>query len=310
MPHALIFPDIDPVLIHIWGPVAIRWYALSYIAGLLLGWWFILRLLREPGLWKTPPFNGKPPATAEAIGDLLVWAAFGVVIGGRLGWVIIYGIVLCGVSPDGAMCAGPPGQPGLPYDFIAHPLRIVSAWQGGMSFHGGLIGMVVALWLFTRSRKLSFLKVGDLVACAAPIGLFFGRIANFINGELWGRHSDAPWAMIFCNRRIMLQNNGNCPAGFLPRHPSQLYEAALEGIALFIILQVALRVLRAHERPGLITALFFMFYALFRGMVEFFREPDAPFIGWVSMGMALSVLMFAAAAAFFWYALRREPAPA
>jgi phosphatidylglycerol---prolipoprotein diacylglyceryl transferase len=310
MPHALVFPDIDPVLIHVWGPVAIRWYALSYIAGLLLGWWFIVRLIRDRGLWRNPPFNGTPPATPETIGDLVVWAALGIVIGGRLGWVILYGTILCSVSPDGAMCAGPPGQPGLPYDFLAHPLRIVSAWQGGMSFHGGLIGMIVALMLFARRRRIAFLPLGDLVALAAPIGLFFGRIANFINGELWGRVTDVPWAMIFCNARIQMQNGGVCPAGMVPRHPSQLYEAALEGIVLFALLQVALRVLRAQERPGLITALFFLFYALFRGLVEFFREPDAPFLGWVSMGQALSVLMFAVAALFFWLSLRREPARA
>jgi phosphatidylglycerol:prolipoprotein diacylglycerol transferase len=288
----LPFPNIDPVLIHL-GPFAIRWYALAYIAGLLLGWWAISRMLRQKSLWTNPPFNGKPPATPDDIGDLVVWATFGVIVGGRLGWVLFYGIALCSVSPDGAMCHG------LPMGFLTDPIRIVAAWDGGMSFHGGLIGMVTALWLFTRRRGLKFVQVGDLVASVTPIGLFFGRIANFVNGELWGKPTDVPWAMIFPHAPDQL-----------PRHPSQLYEAALEGIVLFIVLQVGLRVFRWHERPGLLAGTFFLLYGLFRAFVEIFREPDAPFWGPVSMGQALSFPMFAVAAFFFWYAFRKQDAKA
>ena len=292
MPEALLpYPQIDPVLIHL-GPLAIRWYALAYIAGLLIGWWAIGRMLRQKSLWTNPPFNGKPPATPDDIGDLVVWATFGVILGGRLGWVLFYGIALCSVSPAGAMCHG------LPMDFISHPIRIIAAWDGGMSFHGGLIGLIVALWLFTRRRKLNLFQVGDLVAAVAPIGLFFGRLANFINGELWGKVTDVPWAMVFPH------------AGPLPRHPSQLYEAALEGVVLFIVLQIALRVWRWHERPGLLAGTFFLLYGLFRAFAEVFREPDAPFLGPISMGQALSFPMFAVAAFFFWYASRKQGAKA
>ena len=294
MPLALLpYPQIDPVLIQL-GPLAIRWYALAYIAGLLLGWWAIVRMLQQKSLWTNPPFNGKPPATADDIGDLVVWATFGVIIGGRLGWVLFYGIALCSVSPGQGMCVGLPG------DFIAHPIRIVAAWDGGMSFHGGLIGMIVALWLFARRRSIQLFTLGDLVASVTPIGLFFGRIANFINGELWGKPTDVPWAMIFPRA-----------PGHAPRHPSQLYEAALEGIVLFIVLQVGMRKFRWHERPGLTVGVFFLLYGAFRAFVEIFREPDAPFWGPISMGQALSFPMFVAAAFFIWYAaLRKSSAPA
>jgi phosphatidylglycerol:prolipoprotein diacylglycerol transferase len=163
-----------------------------------------------------------------------------------------------------------------------------------MSFHGGLIGVMVAVWWFCRRRKLKLLQVADLIAVFAPIGLFFGRIANFVNGELWGRVADVSWAMIFPRDPY-----------HLPRHPSQLYEAALEGIVLFILLQVALRVFRAHQRPGLISALFFAGYGIFRFVCEFFREPDTQFIGPVSMGMALSIPVWLAAGALFWLAMRK-----
>jgi len=304
MPAALVFPDIDPILIHVWGPIAIRWYSLAYIAGILVGWWMIVRMLRERALWKNPPFNGTPPATADDIGDLVVWATVGILVGGRLGWVIFYGTILCSFSPNAGFCHG------LPMGFVTNPIRIISAWDGGMSFHGGLIGMVIALILFARSHKIDVIRLGDLVSAIAPIGLFFGRIANFINGELWGRPTDVPWAMVFCNQRILSAYRGRCPAGWEPRHPSQLYEAALEGIALFVILQIGMRVFRWHERPGLVTAVFLAGYGLFRIFVEFFREPDAPFLGPVSMGQALSLFMWGAAIFFFWYALRQRRAAA
>jgi phosphatidylglycerol:prolipoprotein diacylglycerol transferase len=283
----LPYPHIDPVLVQL-GPLAIRWYALSYIAGIVLAWWGIVRMLRRKALWAHPPFNGKPPATEDEIGDLMVWATFGVILGGRLGWVLIYGVVLCSVTPDyGGFCTG------LPMDFVHHPIRIIAAWEGGMSFHGGLLGVAVATWLFCRRRKLKLLPIADLVCAFAPIGLFFGRIANFINDELWGRPTDVPWAMIF-------PRGGN-----IPRHPSQLYEAALEGILLLIIMQVALRAFRANERPGLLAAIFFLGYGTFRFIVEWFREPDSQFIGPISMGMALSVPVWIAAGLLFWVAYRK-----
>lgn len=284
----LPYPHINPVLLHLWGPLEIRWYGLAYIAGIVLAWWAVLRVLRNKALWAYPPFKGRPPATEDDIGDLVVWAIIGIILGGRLGWVLIYGTVLCSVTPDyAAFCDG------LPAGFLTDPLRIIAAWEGGMSFHGGLLGAAIAVWLFCRRRKLVLLPVGDLACAFAPIGLFFGRVANFVNDELWGRVTNVPWAMIFPR------------GGPLPRHPSQLYEAALEGVVLFVLLQIALRVFRAHERPGLISALFFAGYGTFRFICEFFREPDAQFIGPVSMGMALSIPVWLAAGAFLWIAYTR-----
>lgn len=285
------FPQIDPVALHIYGPIEIRWYALAYITGLLAGWGMVILMLRQKSLWTNPPFKGKPPATEDQIGDFVVWATLGVIIGGRLGWVIFYGIFLCTASPQGDFCHG------LPMDFLYHPIRIVAAWEGGMSFHGGAIGVIAALWLFCRKYKLSLFAVGDLVCMVQPIGQFFGRIANFINGELWGKPGDVPWAMVF----------PRAPGG-MPRHPSQLYEAALEGLLLFVVLQICLRVFRMHERPGLISAIFLFGYGLLRFVVEFFREPDTPFIGWFSMGQALSVLLLFAGSYLAWHVLSRPKA--
>ena len=285
----LPFPRIDPIALHLWGNFGVRWYALSYIAGLLLAWWGIARVLRQQRLWTRPPFNGTPPATPDQIGDLVAWCILGVILGGRLGWDLFYGTILCSVTPQyAAFCEGLPG------DFLTDPLRIVAAWEGGMSFHGGLLGVVIAVWLFSRRHKLSFLSLADLACVFAPIGLFFGRIANFVNGELWGRVTDVPWAMVFPR------------GGPLPRHPSQLYEAALEGLLLFALLQIALRVFRLHERPGLIAGLFFLGYGTVRFISEFFREPDTQFLGPVSMGMALSIPVWLTAAALFAIALRKR----
>lgn len=287
----LPYPHIDPVALHLWGPIAIRWYALAYIAGIVLAWWGMVRVLRRKPLWAHPPFNGRPPATEDQIGDLVVWATFGVIIGGRLGWVLIYGVILCSVTPDyGGFCTG------LPMDFLHHPVRIIAAWEGGMSFHGGLLGVIVAMWLFCRRNKLKLMPIADLACAFAPIGLFFGRIANFINDELWGRPTDVPWAMIF-------PRGGN-----IARHPSQLYEAALEGIVLLIIMQVALRVFRAGNRPGLLSAIFLLGYGSFRFFVEWFREPDTQFLGPISMGMALSIPIWLTAAVLFWLAYRKPSA--
>jgi phosphatidylglycerol:prolipoprotein diacylglycerol transferase len=294
------FPNIDPVLIHIYGPISIRWYALSYIAGLLLGWWYVLRLLKTKSLWEGAPFQGKAPMTADDIGDLFVWITLGVIIGGRLGFVLFYGVLYCGFAGDVGRACG-----GLPGDYLTNPIRIIAAWEGGMSFHGGLLGVVIAVWLFCRNRKLKLLAVADLVAAATPIGLFFGRIANFINGELWGKVTDVPWGMIFCNDVIRAANFGQCPAGQMPRHPSQLYEAFLEGIVLFLILRFGMTTLQIHKRPGSVIAWFLLFYGLFRFAVEFFRDSESMIYGWFSMGQLLSLPMWAAAAYFLWYAAQR-----
>lgn len=274
---ALTFPNFDPVLIQI-GPLAIRWYALAYIAGLLGGWWFILRLLKSERLWAGAPFNGKPQATADHIGDLFVWAALGVILGGRLGYVLFYGLI---------------------YEtehFTSAPWRVFAAWEGGMSFHGGAIGVVLAIIIFARVKKLDMVALGDLVAAATPIGLFFGRIANFVNGELWGKVSSAPWAFVFPSD----------PTG-QPRHPSQLYEAVLEGLVLFGILYVLVHRFDAFKKPGLAIAVFWAGYGFFRFVVEvFFRENAHQSLGFISMGALLSLAMFAFAGFFFWYALYRK----
>jgi phosphatidylglycerol:prolipoprotein diacylglycerol transferase len=284
----LPYPRINPIALQL-GPIAIRWYALAYIAGLLLGWWLILSQLAQRSLWTNAPFYGSAPANAEQIGDLVVWATFGVILGGRLGWVLFYGVILCSGDHGYPYCYGLPGH------FLTDPIKIFAAWQGGMSFHGGLIGVAIAISVFSSRQKLNALQLGDLVASVAPIGLFFGRLANFINDELWGRPTNVPWAMIF-------PRGGN-----IPRHPSQLYEAALEGIALFIILQLGLRKFRWHQKPGLLIGAFLLGYGVFRSFVEMYREPDAPFLGPITMGQALSSFMIIGAVYFFWRALRQQP---
>jgi phosphatidylglycerol---prolipoprotein diacylglyceryl transferase len=249
MLFALPFPAIDPVLIAI-GPFAIRWYALAYIGSLLLGWRYVRWLSTLP----------PPVMTREQADDLLVWITLGVILGGRIGYVVFY----------------------KPLYYLQHPLEALAVWHGGMSFHGGLIGVLLAGYLFARRNGLHPLRVGDMVAAATPIGLFFGRLANFINGELFGRPSDVPWAMVFPH------------GGPLPRHPSQLYEAALEGLVLFtILLLCALRpTLRA--RPGLIGGVFLAGYGLARSTAELFREPDEHLgflLGGATMGQLLSLPM-------------------
>ncbi|HET6468520.1 MAG TPA: prolipoprotein diacylglyceryl transferase [Geminicoccaceae bacterium] len=249
---AIAFPSIDPVLIQI-GPFAIRWYALAYIVGLVLGWRLLRRIVARPGWLLTP----------TDIDDLLFYATLGVILGGRLGYVLFY-------------------QPG---HYLAHPHEILYVWQGGMSFHGGLIGVLIAAALFARSRDVPFLEVGDGLAIVTPIGLFFGRIANFINAELWGRVTDVPWGVIFPG------------AGPQPRHPSQLYEAVLEGLVLFAVMWwLASRARNPRER-GLLSGVFLIGYALGRIFVEFFREPDAHLgylVGGLTMGQILSLPMLLA----------------
>ena len=233
-----IFPDIDPVAIQI-GPLAIRWYALAYIAGLIGGWRFCLMLAKRES----------NPVLPRHIDDFLVWATIGVVLGGRLGFVMFY----------------------QPAHYLANPLDILQVWQGGMSFHGGLLGVILAMVLFARSKKIPFFALADIVAAATPIGLFFGRIANFINGELWGRVTDVPWAFVFPR------------AGPDPRHPSQLYEAALEGLILFVILAILVYRFDALRRPRLISGTFLIGYGVSRILVETVREPDS-YIGLLSFG--------------------------
>lgn len=311
----LPYPDFDPVAIQI-GPLAVRWYALAYITGLLAGWWLLVRMLHKASLWAKPPFSGKAPATADDIGDLFVWTTIGVVVGGRLGYDLFYGTFYCSLWPQGRDCGG------LPWAYLANPFNLLAHWKPaslnlfgntlpiyvpqllGMSFHGGLLGVAVAVALFCRSRKLNLFAVGDIICSVAPIGLFTGRLANFINGELWGKVTDSSLGMVFCNDTV-LKTYGGCPAGTLPRYPSQLIEAATEGVLLFAVLQIAIRVFRLHERPGAIIALFFAGYGLTRAFSEFFRDSESMIYGWFSMGMALSIPMWLAAVFFFWVAWRR-----
>jgi len=273
MPPLLLipFPAFDPVAVSI-GPFVVRWYALSYIVGILLGWVYARAIIRNERNW-----GGPAPLTVTDYDDFIVWVTLGIILGGRTGYVLFYN---------------------LPH-FAAHPAEIVEVWKGGMSFHGGFIGCVLAVMLFAWKRGIPFLSLGDITCAAGPIGLFLGRLANFVNGELWGRTTDVPWAIVFPN------------AGLLPRHPSQLYEAGLEGIVLFAILAIAIR-LGALRRPGLVIGLFAMFYAVFRSFNELFREPD-PQLGFlwggVTMGQLLSVPLFIAGACFAAYALRHPRKP-
>tara|TARA_R110002110_G_C13413181_1_gene713795 strand:+ start:768 stop:1613 length:846 start_codon:yes stop_codon:yes gene_type:complete len=264
--HGIPFPDIDPVLIQL-GPFAIRWYALAYIAGIVLGWRYILKCVATPRLW-----NGPAPITALQIDDALLWAALGIILGGRIGYVLVYG--------EGA--------------YLANPMEIFAVWHGGMSFHGGAIGTLLALYIYARRQGFSVLSMFDLVAAAAPIGVFFGRIANFINSELWGRPTDMPWGIIFPN------------GGPMARHPSQLYEAVLEGIVIFLILRLLTHKYDALKRPGTIWGSTIALYGVARVFVEFFREPDRQ-IGylygdWLTMGMVLSLPMIAIGLLIIWKA--------
>ncbi len=251
---SLPFPVIDPVLLQI-GPFAIRWYALAYIAGLVLGWWQLSRLVSNAHLWPAD----RAPMTKLHLDDFLLWATLGIVLGGRLGYVLFY-------------------NPGY---YLQNPAEALAVWQGGMSFHGGFLGVCVAIVLFARRHAIPTLSLGDAVAVVAPIGLFFGRIANFINAELWGRTTDLPWGVFFPN------------GGPEPRHPSQLYEAALEGALLFVVLRI-LVARGGLKRPGLAIGVFLLGYGLARMLVELVRVPDEQLgylLGPVTMGMLLSAPM-------------------
>jgi phosphatidylglycerol---prolipoprotein diacylglyceryl transferase len=271
MPISVIpFPDFDPVLISI-GPFAIRWYALAYIFGILMGWVYGRAIIRNEGNW-----GGPAPLTLLDFDDFILWVTLGIILGGRTGYVLFYN---------------------LPY-FTTHPLEMFQIWNGGMSFHGGFLGCVAAVMIFAGLRRIPILSLGDITCAVAPIGLLLGRLANFINGELWGRYTDVPWAMIFPR------------GGSIPRHPSQLYEAGLEGLVLLIVLCLMVRA-GALRRPGLILGTFAAGYAVARSCCELFREPDAQlgFLwGDMTMGMLLSIPLFIAGIVLIAFAVRRKPA--
>jgi len=261
------FPNIDPVALSI-GPFVIRWYALAYLSGFLLGWRY--------GMFLAKRYKGQRP-TPQDIDDFLPWAIAGVLLGGRLGFVLFYQFA----------------------HYAAYPFDILKLWQGGMSFHGGASGVIIALILYAWRRGIPVLRLGDIVCACVPIGLFFGRLANFVNGELYGRVTESPWGMVFPQ------------GGPLPRHPSQLYEAGLEGLVLFVILSVMMRFAAVRARAGLVSGAFLAGYGLFRGFIEFFREPDS-YLGLVgggifSMGQLLSLPMIVAGLAFMVVALVRGP---
>ncbi|MDP1631183.1 MAG: prolipoprotein diacylglyceryl transferase [Caulobacter sp.] len=264
------FPDFDPIIFQI-GPLAIRWYALAYVAGILLGWRYAVSLVKTPRLW-----GGRTPvANPEQIDDLILWVTLGIILGGRIGYILFY-------------------APNLIWE---NPIEILQVWKGGMSFHGGLTGVILAVVFFARGNGMDIFRLGDLVAPAAPIGLFFGRIANFINGELWGRETAVPWGV-----------TGFPGGGIHPRHPSQLYEAALEGLALFLILRLASHRLLWLQRRGAMSGLFLVGYAIFRLSLENVREPDAqmlPFLrSVVTMGMLLSLPMLLGGLWLLWRAFQ------
>lgn len=245
------FPDISPEIFSVdLGPVtfALRWYALAYIVGLIAGWKLIVRMLATPRLW-----SGPAPASSEQIERLLTWVVIGVILGGRLGYVAFY-------------------QPAF---FLQNPSQILRVWEGGMSFHGGFLGVAVAGALFCRREKLPMLTVADLMAAVAPIGLFLGRVANFINAELWGRATTMPWGVAFPGEAAQTCDG---VLTVCARHPSQLYEAALEGLLLFAALTYVIWRAGWLQTPGRAAGLFFAGYGVARFVVEFFRQPDAQFI--------------------------------
>ncbi len=295
MQAAIRFPDISPELfsISLFGmEFALRWYALSYIVGIVLGWRLVVMATKRAHIW---PGN-TPAMRPEQVEDLATWVILGVILGGRLGFVLFY-------------------QPGY---YLANPGEILMVWQGGMSFHGGLLGVVAACLLWSWRQGVAWLSVADALCMATPVGLLLGRIANFINGELWGRPTDLPWGVIFPGTAA--QDCAGQVAGFCARHPSQLYEALLEGLILgAVLIYLAFR-RGALTRPGLITGLFFAGYGLARFVVEFVRQPDAQFIstgnplglawhidGWgLTMGQILSLPMIVFGLVMIVRALRRS----
>ncbi len=295
MQAVLNFPDLSPEIfsISLFGmEFALRWYALAYIVGILIAWRMALMALRRPVLWA----DDTPPMQPDQLEDLVTWIILGVILGGRLGFVLFY-------------------QPAY---YLSHPLEILMVWQGGMAFHGGLLGVVIATYLFGRRHALPILSLGDLVAYTVPPGLLLGRLANFTNAELWGRPSELPWAVIFPGTAAQ-----DCPgvvAGMCARHPSQLYEAALEGLVLGAILIWLAYRRGAFRKPGLVMGVFLAGYGASRFFVEFFRQPDAQFVSpgnplglaWhvggygLTMGQLLSLPMIALGLWFAFRARRRS----
>ncbi|MBC9180057.1 prolipoprotein diacylglyceryl transferase [Pseudoroseomonas ludipueritiae] len=241
----IAFPAIDPVLVHL-GPLAIRWYALAYIVGIVIGWQWMKRLVvLSPAV-----------ATKQQVDDFVTWAVLGVILGGRLGYVLFYGFER----------------------YLTAPWEALYIWQGGMSFHGGAAGVILAIFLYCRQQKLSFLGFGDRICAIVPVGLFFGRLANFINGELWGRVSDVPWAMVFPT------------GGPEPRHPSQLYQAAMEGLILLLVVQVLVHIPAIRARLGFVAGAFLAGYGIARMVGELFRQPDAQ-LGFLFAGLTMGQLL-------------------
>jgi phosphatidylglycerol:prolipoprotein diacylglycerol transferase len=287
----IAFPDLSPEIfsVTLFGlTFALRWYALAYIGGLLIGWRLVLRAIATPHLW-----NGAAPMTADQVERLLTWVIMGVIIGGRLGYVMFY-------------------QPGY---FLAYPGNIIKVWQGGMSFHGGFLGVVIAAWIYLHLEKVALLPAADLMAIATPPGLLLGRLANFVNAELWGRPSDLPWAVAFPGEAAQY-----CPdvIGICARHPSQLYEAGLEGLLLGAAL-IWLGFARDWlKRPGQLAGLLFAGYGFARFIVEFVRQPDAQFVSpgnplglafqsggyGLTMGQTLSLPMILVGVFLIWRARR------
>ncbi|MEJ0063794.1 MAG: prolipoprotein diacylglyceryl transferase [Alphaproteobacteria bacterium] len=260
---ALPFPSIDPVAFHI-GPVAVRWYALAYLGAFLFGWRYCMSLVR----------NRLTVPLPKNYDDYVTWSVAGVVLGGRLGYVLVYNLD----------------------HYIKDPMDILATWHGGMSFHGGLAGVLLSAWLYARKHKIGFWRFMDPLAAATPIGLFLGRLANFVNGELFGRATDIPWGMVFPH------------GGDQPRHPSQLYQAGMEGLLLFLVLFIITKKTRWQEHPGLLSGVFLIGYGIARIVGEFFRQPDAQ-IGFLWGGITMGQLLSLPMVAFGLWLIRRAMRP-
>lgn len=302
---ALAFPELSPALFEIdlgflgLGSFPIRWYALAYIAGLVIGWRYALAMVRRPQLW-----GGKSPATRDDIDDLLFYATLGVILGGRIGYILFYQ---------------------LPFQFESvqrDPLSLLRIWEGGMSFHGGLLGVTVAILIVAKARNIRLMPIADIAGVVTPIGLMLGRLANFVNAELYGRPTDSAFGMVFPEG-----NAGGTPSAYnwqthewvytgmeVARHPSQLYEAVLEGLIPAVIISVLVWWFGLLKRPGLAAGLFLLLYGIGRSISEQFREPDRFTWGvmpdWLTMGQLLSLPMWIGGAFLVWYALRKPPANA
>ncbi|WP_299556019.1 prolipoprotein diacylglyceryl transferase [uncultured Tateyamaria sp.] len=298
MTGALPFPDISPEIfsISLFGmELALRWYALAYIVGIIIGWRLVVMALKAPRLWP----NQTPPLSPSQTEDMLTWIILGVLLGGRIGYVLFY-------------------QPGT---YLSDPLSIIAIWEGGMSFHGGMLGVILAFWLYTRRHRLPLLTTADAVAIGTPPGLLLGRMANFINAELWGRPTELPWGVVFPGQAAQY-----CPdiVGACARHPSQLYEAFLEGFVLLVVLLWMAWRRDGFKKPGLLTGVFLAGYGVSRFLVEFVRQPDAQFISdgnplglaWhmggygLTMGQILSLPMILLGLWLITRARRRVAAPA